>query len=308
MKILKLTETTSTNDVLLAHPAPSPKEMVVAVAEYQTAGRGQAGNSWESERGKNLLFSILTCPQNIAVTDQYVLSMAGALALKAALDRYTDHITLKWPNDIYWRDRKISGTLIETTVKGKRIERCVYGIGLNVNQHEFRSNAPNPVSLYNIIGVETPITLKWPNDIYWRDRKISGTLIETTVKGKRIERCVYGIGLNVNQHEFRSNAPNPVSLYNIIGVETPLKEVLDAVLLSFNEYYQRAIEGDISGIIHEYNAALFRREGLHPYEDCATHERFEARISHVAPNGCLHLIDANGQERTYWMKEVRFIL
>ena len=112
----------------------------------------------------------------------------------------------------------------------------------------------------------------------------------------------------MNQHEFRSNAPNPVSLYNIIGVETPLNEVLDAVLLSFNEYYQRAIEGDISGIIHEYNAVLFRREGLHAYEDCATHEHFEARISRVAPNGCLHLTDANGQERTYWMKEVRFIL
>ena len=102
LKMKILTETTSTNDVLLAHPAPSPEDMVVAVAEYQTAGRGQAGNSWESERGKNLLFSILTCPQNIAVTDQYVLSMAGALALKAALDQYTDHITLKWPNDIYW--------------------------------------------------------------------------------------------------------------------------------------------------------------------------------------------------------------
>lgn len=243
MKILKLTETTSTNDVLLAHPAPPNGEIVVAVAEYQTAGRGQAGNSWESERGKNLLFSILTCPQNIAVTDQYVLSMAGALALKAALDRYTDHITLKWPNDIYWRDRKISGTLIETTVKGKTIDRCVYGIGLNVNQHEFRSNAPNPVSLYNIIGVETP-----------------------------------------------------------------LEEVLDNVLQHFSEYHRRAEEGDCASICSEYNAALFRREGLHVYEDCATGERFEARISRVAPNGRLHLTDANGQERTYWMKEVRFIL
>ena len=243
MKILKLTETASTNDVLLAHPAPPNGEMVVAMAEYQTAGRGQAGNSWESERGKNLLFSILTCPQNIAIADQYVLSMAGALALKAVLDRYTDHITLKWPNDIYWRDRKISGTLIETTVKGKTLERCVYGIGLNVNQHEFRSNAPNPVSLYNIIGVETP-----------------------------------------------------------------LEEVLDNVLQHFSEYYRRAEEGDCAGICAKYNAALFRREGLHPYEDCATHERFEARISHVAPNGRLHLTDANGQERTYWMKEVRFIL
>lgn len=243
MKILKLTETTSTNDVLLAHPIPPPKEMVVAVAKYQTAGRGQAGNSWESERGKNLLFSILTCPQNIAVADQYVLSMAGALALKAALDQYTDHITLKWPNDIYWRDRKISGTLIETTVKGKTIDRCVYGIGLNVNQRVFRSNAPNPVSLYNIIGVETP-----------------------------------------------------------------LEEVLDNVLQHFREYHRCAEEGDCASICSEYNAALFRREGLHPYEDCATGERFEARISRVAPNGRLHLIDADGHERTYWMKEVRFIV
>ena len=194
-------------------------------------------------RGKNLLFSILTCPQNIAIADQYVLSMAGALALKAALDRYTDHITLKWPNDIYWRDRKISGTLIETTVKGKRIDRCVYGIGLNVNQREFRSNAPNPMSLYNIIGRETP-----------------------------------------------------------------LEEMLDAVLRSFELYYRRAVEGDRDGICAEYNAALFRREGMHAYEDCATHERFEARISRVAPNGRLHLIDADGHERTYWMKEVRFIV
>ena len=228
MKILKLTETASTNDVLLAHPAPPNGEIVVAVAEYQTAGRGQAGNSWESERGKNLLFSILTCPQNIAIADQYVLSMAGALALKAALDRYTDHITLKWPNDIYWRDRKISGTLIETTVKGKRIDRCVYGIGLNVNQREFRSNAPNPVSLYNIIGRETP-----------------------------------------------------------------LEEMLDAVLRSFELYYRRAVEGD---------------RDMHAYEDCATGERFEARISRVAPNGRLHLTDTQGHERTYWMKEVRFIV
>ena len=224
MKILKLTETASTNDVLLAHHAPPNGEIVVAVAEYQTAGRGQAGNSWESERGKNLLFSILTCPQNIAIADQYVLSMAGALALKAALDRYTDHITLKWPNDIYWRDRKISGTLIETTVKGKRIDRCVYGIGLNVNQREFRSNAPNPVSLYNIIGVETP-----------------------------------------------------------------LEEMLDAVLRSFELYYRRAVEGDCDGICAEYNATLFRRVGMHAYEDCATGERFEARISRVALNGRLHL-------------------
>ena len=242
-KIIHLHQTASTNDYLRALPSPQDDSMTVVYADWQTAGRGQGSNKWESEAGKNLLFSILVCPTSIDITRQFVLSMAGALAVKAALDKYTDGISLKWPNDIYWRDRKISGTLIETTVKGKRIDRCVYGIGLNVNQREFRSNAPNPVSLYNIIGRETP-----------------------------------------------------------------LEEMLDAVLRSFELYYRRAVEGDCDGICAEYNAALFRREGMHAYEDCATHERFEARISRVAPNGRLHLIDVDGHERTYWMKEVRFIV
>lgn len=242
-EIIQLSDIPSTNDYLMSLPTPAPDAMTIAVASHQTAGRGQGSNKWESEDGKNLLFSILTSPVSVPIAKQFVLSMAGALALKHVLDRYTKDITLKWPNDIYWRDRKISGTLIETTVKGKTLERCVYGIGLNVNQHEFRSNAPNPVSLYNIIGVETP-----------------------------------------------------------------LEEVLDNVLQHFREYHRCAEEGDCASICSEYNAALFRREGLHPYEDCATGERFEARISHVAPNGRLHLLEQNGQERTYWMKEVRFIV
>ena len=242
-KIIHLHQTASTNDYLRTLPSPQDDCMTVVYADWQTAGRGQGSNKWESEAGKNLLFSILVCPTTIDITQQFILSMAGALAIKAALDKYTDGISLKWPNDIYWHDRKISGTLIETTVKGKRIDRCVYGIGLNVNQREFRSNAPNPVSLYNIIGGETP-----------------------------------------------------------------LEEMLDAVLRSFELYYRRAVEGDRDGICAEYNAALFRREGMHAYEDCATGERFEARISRVAPNGRLHLIDADGHERTYWMKEVRFIV
>lgn len=243
IKIERWAETASTNDILRAAPTPSADAMTVAVADFQTAGRGQAGNSWESERGKNLLFSILTHPEGVSVGDQYVLSMAGALALKAVLDTYTDAITLKWPNDIYWRDRKISGTLIETTVKGKTLERCIFGIGLNINQREFRSNAPNPVSLYNIIGVETRLT-----------------------------------------------------------------DVLDAVIERFAERYAQAVQGDTRGITAEYNAALFRRHGFYWYEDCATGERFEAEISHVEPNGRLHLTDRSHNERAYWMKEVRFIL
>lgn len=243
IKIERWAETTSTNDILRAYPTPSAKAMTIVVADFQTAGRGQAGNVWESERGKNMLFSILTHPEGVAVADQYVLSMAGALALKAVLDTYTD-----------------------------------------------------------------AITLKWPNDIYWRDRKISGTLIETTVKGNTLERCIFGIGLNINQREFRSNAPNPVSLYNIIGEETSLSDVLNAVIERFTERYAQAVRGDTLGITTDYNASLFRRHGFYWYEDCATGERFEATISHVEANGQLHLRDKNHNERAYWMKEVRFLL
>ena len=126
--------------------------MTVVYADWQTAGRGQGSNKWESEAGKNLLFSILVCPTSVDITRQFILSMAGALAIKAALDKYTDGIRLKWPNDIYWHDRKISGTLIETSVKGRTLARCIYGTGINVNQQEFHSDAPNPVSLKNITG------------------------------------------------------------------------------------------------------------------------------------------------------------
>ena len=153
-KIIHLHQTASTNDYLRTLPSPQDDSMTVVYADWQTAGRGQGSNKWESEAGKNLLFSILVCPTTIDITRQFILSMAGALAVKAALDKYTDSIRLKWPNDIYWHDRKISGTLIETSVKGRTLARCIYGIGLNVNQREFHSDAPNPVSLYNIIGVE----------------------------------------------------------------------------------------------------------------------------------------------------------
>ena len=242
-KIIHLHQTASTNDYLRTLPSPQDDSMTVVYADWQTAGRGQGSNKWESEAGKNLLFSILVCPTTIDITRQFILSMAGVLAVKAALDKYTDGISLKWPNDIYWHDRKISGTLIETSVKGRTLARCIYGTGLNVNQREFHSDAPNPVSLYNIIGVETPP-----------------------------------------------------------------EQLLDEILHQFDHYYTLAVSGHADTIVSQYHAALYRREGMHAYEDCATGERFEARISRVAPNGRLHLIDADGHERTYWMKEVRFIV
>ena len=132
-EIIWLEETTSTNDEIRKLMLSNSQRMSVVVADYQRSGRGQAANRWESEAGKNLLFSIMTHPLMVPVRNQFLLSMAGGLALKEVLDGYTTEITLKWPNDVYWRDRKISGTLIETTLSAGHIKDCIFGIGLNVS-------------------------------------------------------------------------------------------------------------------------------------------------------------------------------
>lgn len=152
------------------------------------------------------------------------------------------------------------------------------------------------------------ISLKWPNDIYWHDRKISGTLIETSVKGRTLARCIYGIGLNVNQREFHSDAPNPVSLYNIIGVETPTVQLLDEIVQHFDHFYSLAVSGHADAIVSQYHAALYRREGTHAYEDTSTGEQFSARIDHVSADGRLHLALSDGTMREYTLKGVRFVL
>ena len=112
---------------------------------YQTAGRGQAGNSWESEPNKNLLCSILLPARK----ELFELNIAVAVAVQRMLG--TD-FTIKWPNDIYWQDKKIAGILIENTIIGSEVKYSIAGIGLNVNQTEWHSDAPNPVSLKQITG------------------------------------------------------------------------------------------------------------------------------------------------------------
>ena len=153
--VVWLEEVESTNDEMRRLPTENGQRISVVVADFQCKGRGQGTNTWESERGKNLLFSIKIRPVMVPVRCQFLLSMAGGLAIKDALDAYTAGITLKWPNDVYWNDRKICGTLIETTLSAGRIKDCIFGIGLNVNQQVFTSDAPNPVSLAQILDHET---------------------------------------------------------------------------------------------------------------------------------------------------------
>ena len=226
-----MVETTSTN-IYIKGVALETDEMVVVSTDWQTAGRGQGVNRWESERGKNLLFSLMVRPSFVDVQQQFALSMAGALAIKDVLDRFTPDIRIKWPNDIYWRDRKISGTLIETSL--------AHG---------------------------------------------------------EISRFVYGIGLNVNQVQFVSDAPNPVSLAQITGKHVALMPLLDNIVEAFIAQWNLLKAGNTHLVATRYNAALYRAMGFHRYSD--KQGAFDAELVGVETDGLITLRDRQGQLRTY---------
>lgn len=144
-------EATSTNDVIRGEKYP---EGSVVVAERQTAGRGQRGNSWASEAGSNLTFSVLLEPEGLPAQQQFYISKIVTLALTDALTPEGIDTKIKWPNDIYAGDQKIAGILIENDLSGSSIKRSVIGIGLNVNQTEFHPSLPNPTSARQLTGKE----------------------------------------------------------------------------------------------------------------------------------------------------------
>ena len=136
--------------------------------DFQSAGRGQAGNSWESAPGKNLLCSVLMSYQPSAISRQpFYLNVLVSVAVhkvirsllfeRSGLCSLSEAVSIKWPNDIYYGDKKIAGILVENAILGNEVTYSIAGIGLNVNQTTFLSSAPNPVSLKLISGKETDI-------------------------------------------------------------------------------------------------------------------------------------------------------
>lgn len=156
-RIIHIEETDSTNRWL----KENGEGTMVVVADYQTAGKGCGTNSWESERGKNLTFSMLIHPTDIPASQQFRITEVVSVALCEVLERYlltvpelAEGLSIKWPNDIYVGDKKICGVLIENRLQGNVIVDSIIGIGLNVNQTTFLSDAPNPVSLRQLLGRE----------------------------------------------------------------------------------------------------------------------------------------------------------
>ena len=158
------------------------------------------------------------------------------------------------------------------------------------------------------------ICIKWPNDIYWHEKKICGLLIEHELAGTHIARSIAGIGVNINQEVFRGDAPNPVSLKLITGREYDREDILRGIIARVQDYYtalQRdtqgnALEGAAADIARKYDRVLFRRTGLHPYEDARGH--FNARLLRVEGDGRMVVQDETGEERSYLFKEVQYLL
>ena len=123
--LIHISETNSTNSYLqaLCSKQQGVAAFTTVVADFQTSGRGQRGNSWESEPKKNLLFSFVLFPDFLEARRQFLISQIVSLAIKEELDSYADDFSIKWPNDIYWKDKKICGMLIENDLMGRNISQ-----------------------------------------------------------------------------------------------------------------------------------------------------------------------------------------
>ena len=132
----------------------------------QTGGKGQRGKNWASQKDLNIALSILLKPYPLSITDQFKLSVCVAVSIWEFFSKYAgDETKIKWPNDIYWRDRKAGGILIENVIQSSQLtvgswQWSVIGIGININQTDFDPDLPNPVSLKQITGKKNePIEL-----------------------------------------------------------------------------------------------------------------------------------------------------
>lgn len=239
--------------------------------DFQSAGRGQAGNSWESAPGKNLLCSVLMSYQPSAISRQpfylnVLVSVAvhkvirSVLCQQSGLCSVSEAVSIKWPNDIYYGDKKIAGILVENAILGSEVTYSIAGIGLNVNQTTFLSSAPNPVSLKLISGKETDI-----------DTLMQALMAQIEALEAMDEAQVWAY---YRDHLYRRDGFWPF-------VE---REVSTAPTMN-------------------YSPSLEERDG-----ERLERPIFLAKIEDVRTDGELELRDQDGNLRTYHFKEIRYVL
>ncbi|MBC8342649.1 MAG: biotin--[acetyl-CoA-carboxylase] ligase [Bacteroidetes bacterium] len=156
LKLIHIDEINSTNDFARKLiDKEMANQSVVISTNYQSNGKGQSDAVWESEKGKNLLISIILRPETIPAEKCFYISMIAALGIANCIsDLGIREVKIKWPNDIYINSKKIAGILIQNDLNQKGISSSIIGIGLNVNQLIFSESIPNPVSLKQLLKKE----------------------------------------------------------------------------------------------------------------------------------------------------------
>ena len=153
---IELESVDSTNNYAMAQVhAGSASHGTIFFAHEQRAGKCQRGKIWASAPGENIMMSVVLEPVFLPITDQFPLSAAVALSCRDLFIRYAgiEQTAIKWPNDLYWRDRKAGGILIENAFRGDRWLFAIAGIGVNINQVQFPESLQTPVSLRQITGL-----------------------------------------------------------------------------------------------------------------------------------------------------------
>ena len=155
LKYIHLEQIDSTNAYLQRLQSECDIRKWVVSADMQTAGKGMGSNSWESEVGKNLTFSLALDVSFLPAEKQFLLSEAVPLGIVEVLDKLlpVEKLSIKWPNDIYYENRKLAGILINSTIKASMMDISIIGIGLNINQMQFQDWPTHPISLQQITGM-----------------------------------------------------------------------------------------------------------------------------------------------------------
>jgi BirA family biotin operon repressor/biotin-[acetyl-CoA-carboxylase] ligase len=238
--IQQISSIDSTNNYAAAQLlTKSLPEGFVVVANSQNVGRGQGQNAWESEPGKNLTFSVVLYPEFLEISKQFGLSKVISLGV-----------------------------------------------------------------LDFLLLLDVKASVKWPNDIYLGDKKVAGILIENSIRESKISSAIVGIGLNINQQIFTSNAPNPVSLSQYTDKTYSLEETLNQLCACLDDRYQQLIQKDFGSIDNDYLTNLYRFGLWSDYSD--QEGDFEGRILGVDKIGQLEIEKRSGEIMKYQFKEVVF--
>lgn len=226
----------STNDYALKQiKTENVIEGTVFIADFQSKGKGQSNNYWESEPAKNLLISVVLCPKFLHPSQQFDLNKVISLALYDFTKDFIkdESVSIKWPNDIYINNKKVGGILIENIISGNLFEYAVVGIGININQSVFRSNAPNPISLKNITGKTYDL-----NECYM----VLADFLEI-----RYSQLILG-----QQNKIHSDYLNSLLYYNTLSNFRKNEEIFSGTITGVNEFGKLLIKNN-DNIIEDFD-------------------------------------------------------